>query len=399
MDMDRATAAELLADAGNRSSLLAAAGNAGWSRETGAFFIGDGTGNNSLQIGGDTEFRYSMSFRDDDSVGDQNDFTNGFEQGGTRLRFMGNIWDKDFQYKIQLSSYGTVEDASNFNLEDAWGMYSFGNGFSLGFGQAEVPLIWQDYGVDNPFYLLPEQAVATSVFTPGYTQGIWGTYSADQFRITGAFTDGAATANTPYTSAAEADYAGTLRVDVMFMGNDMNRFADETSFQSQSEMALRVGAAVHYQSGGETGGTLDQDIFVYTIDAQIEGGGWNAFGAFYGSNVDPAGGSSTDLFGGVIQGGIFVTDQAEIFGRWNAVFLDNSGGQDDDIHFAEVGVNYYISPESHAFKVSGLVGYAFNDTTPLFGSGGLLEGNTRQTFLGDSEDGEIVIGLEASVLF
>jgi hypothetical protein len=222
------------------------------------------------------------------------------------------------------------------------------------------------------------------------------------FRVTGAISDGAAAANTPFNSSAESDYAITARVDVKAMGSDWNRFSDETSFQSQTEMALRVGGGVHFQDGGETGGTIDQQIFVYTLDAQIEGGGWNAFGAFYGSTVDSGGATDTDLFGGILQGGIFVTDQVELFARWNAVFFDSSaaaGGADDDCHFAEAGVTYYVSPESHAFKVSFFAGYAFNDTTPLFGAGGLLEGSTRSGFLGDSEDGEIAIGAEASILF
>lgn len=400
VDKDRAYAAELMADAGNRSSLLAQAGNAGWSSETGSFFIGDGTGNNTLQIGGDTEFRYNMSFRDDASVGDNEDFTTGFSTGYTRLRFMGNIWSKDFQYKIQLTNDGQGGD-SGFELQDAWGQYSFGNEFSLGFGQAKVPLVWQDWGIDVPFVLGVERAIATQVFAPGYTQGVWGTYAADMFRVVAAFSDGAATANTPFNSSAEADYALSLRVDVKAMGSDWNRFSDETSFQSQTEMALRVGGGVHFQDGGETGGTIDQQIFVYTLDAQIEGGGWNAFGAFYGSNVDDSS-TDQDLFGGIIQGGIFVTDQVELFARWNAVFFDSStafGGADDDCHFAEAGVTYYVSPESHAFKVSFFGGYAFNDTTPLFGAGGLLDGSTRSGFLGDSEDGEIAIGAEASILF
>jgi len=399
MDQDRAYQAELLADAGNRSSLLAQAGNAGWSSETGGFFIGDGTGNYTLQVGGDTSFRYNASIRDDVSVGDNEDFTNGFSTGFTRLRFMGNIWSKDFQYKIQLTNDGQTDGSGSFGLEDAWGKYSFGNEFSVGFGQAELPLIWQDWGVDVPFQLLADQAIATSIFSPGYSQGVWFDYSADMFRVVGAFSDGAATANTTYNSAAEADYALTLRVDVKAMGSDWNRFSDETSFQSQTETALRIGGAVHWQSGGETGGTIDQDILVYTLDAQIEGGGWNVFAAAYGSTVDSTAGDS-DLWGGVLQGGIFVTDQVELFARWNAIFFDSdSGAGDDDIHFAEAGVNYYVSPESHAFKVSGYAGYAFNDTTSIFGAGGLLDGTTRAGFLGDSEDGEIVIGAEASVLF
>jgi hypothetical protein len=62
-------------------------------------------------------------------------------------------------------------------------------------------------------------------------------------------------------------------------------------------------------------------------------------------------------------------------------------------------VNYYVSPESHAAKLTGQFGYSFNDTNAIFGSGGFIEGNTRNAFLGDQTEGEWAIIAQIQVVW
>jgi hypothetical protein len=178
------------------------------------------------------------------------------------------------------------------------------------------------------------------------------------------------------------------------MGADWERFNDYTSWRSAPDNALLIGAAFEWQTGGNTGFTTDVDTWLYTLDAAWEGQGWNVAAAGYGAHIEPAGGTKLDNYGVMVQGGIFVADQVELFGRYDAIFIDKDAGvSPTSLHFITAGVNYYISPESHACKLTGQFGYAFNDTSPLFGSGGLIEGNTRNAFLGDSKKGEwTVIG-------
>lgn len=387
--------AEAQADAATRTSYLA--GGAGYNNN--AFNINDGTGNNSLNIGGTIAARANFSVRDDQSVGDQEDFTWGFNMPFNRLRLWGNIWSKDLEYKIQ-GSWSDTSGDSSFGLEDAWFRYNYENGFSMTMGQFKLPLI-REVLVDNEFQLAADRSVASAVFSQGYSQGIQGTYTDEMWRASVAVSDGLNTGGTDFNSGSETDVGLTGRVDVLAMGNNMDRFNDETSWKSAADNALLIGAAVHWETGGETGFTADVDTLVYTIDVSFEGQGWNVMGAFYGSHIDPAGGTDFDNFGGVLQGGIFFTDQVEAFARWDAVFLDDSvfGGQDEDIHFATVGVNYYVSPESHAVKFTAQAGYCFNDSTPLFGGGGLVSDPTRYGFLGDTEDGEWNILFQGIVMF
>ncbi len=400
LDQSRAANAELVADAGTRASLLAG-GMAGGSLYQGTFGIGDSTGANRLNIGGTEVFQYNASFRDDNSVGDVDDTTIGFSTPLTRLRFWGNVWDKNLTFKVQGNFGGEFSDTGSFGLEDAYGMYTWENGLSVKWGQFRMPLT-RAFSVEDEFQLAADRSITDRVFSPGYTQGIQVGWQDDMIRIVGGFTDGVNTANTDFNSASEADAALNFRIDWKAMGASWERFNDITSWRSAQDNALLVGAGIEYQTSGETGGTggVDADSLLYTIDASFEGQGWNVMGAAYGSHISPDGGSDLDNFGVTIQGGIFVSEQIELFGRYDAIFFDNELGFDPaTLHFATAGMNWYLSKESHAAKFTAQVGYAFNATPALFGTGGLLSGNSRNGFLGDSEDGELALTLRMQLVF
>src|ERR1041384_7878458 len=74
LDQSRAYANELVSDAGSRASLLQG-GAAGGATYAGTFTIADGSGNNRLNFGGTEIFRYNVSQRSSDTVGDQDDLT------------------------------------------------------------------------------------------------------------------------------------------------------------------------------------------------------------------------------------------------------------------------------------------------------------------------------------
>lgn len=396
--------AELRSDAASRTSYQSGGGTAGHDAD--GFGISDGSGNNVLHIGGAAQFRYTMNFRDDDVNtvdSDNNDFTHGFASPNTRLWAFGHVWDKNLSYYVQLWA-GTD---GNWFLEDAWGEYAFDNGFAVRWGQITLPILREEYIV-NEKQLAIDRSVANEVFNQDYNQGVQFSYTAEAFRVFGAFTDGIRTANTDFDSSAEADYALTLRVDWQAVGTDWSRFSDFTSFRSQAPAAL-VGAAVHWQDSGETGGTASpgEELLLYTVDASYEGAGWNLYGAFIGQSSESEGGGDSDDFAGIVQGGVFVSEQVELFARWDGIFWDDDSAAEDDNHFLTAGANYYISPESHAVKFTGQVQWALNETDGLFFEpaagdptpAGPVAGNTNTGFLGDPDDGELVIQFQMQVMF
>lgn len=400
LDQSRAYNAELIADAGTRASLLAG-GMAGGTNYMGTFGIGDSTGANRLNIGGTEVFQYNASFRDEDAVGDTDDTTIGFSTPLTRLRFWGNVWDKNLTFKVQGNFGGEFSDTGSFALEDAYGMYTWDSGLCVKWGQFRMPLT-RAFSVEDEFQLAADRAITDRIFSPGYTQGIQVGWQNDMIRLVGGFTDGINTANTDFNNPAEADAALNFRIDWKAMGASWERFNDITSWRSAQDNALLIGAGIEYQTAGETGGTAanDVDSFLYTVDGSFEGQGWNVMAAGYGSHVSPNAGGDFDNFGAMIQAGFFVTDQVELFGRYDVVFFDDELAFDPaTLHFVAAGVNWYISKESHTAKFTGQIGYAFNDTPVLFGTGGILAGNTRNGFLGESEDGEVALVARLQLVF
>lgn len=375
---------ELRADAALRSSALA---EAGAGHEKGNFFITDG-GPNSLKVYGFTQFRYLANFRDDESAGDQGDFTHGFQMRRARIGMKGTIWDKNLSYDI----VGEFSRSTGImTLVDGFAQYKFDNGMNVRWGQFKVPFMREEL-VSDTRQLAIERSTMDQTFSYTRSQGIQVGYEAEKFRGWAEFSDGGNAINTDFTSGSEADYGITTRGEFRFGGGDFKRFDDLTSFRNADFGGL-VGAAIHYQDGGETGGTADTAIFSATVDVSLEGNGWNVFGSAVWRNTDMAGGASTDDFGALLQGGYLVSDQVELFVRYDGVFADDANG--NDFHTLTGGVNYYLSPESHAVKLSADVQYYFDNE----GASAIVSPTTSTNLLADTEDGQIALRLQMQVVF
>jgi len=401
-DEVRAVVAEMLSDAESRSSLLADAGH----DSKGFMISGEGF---TLRVGGQLQFRYLMNFRDDDNTigaraGD--DFEPGFQTRRTKLWFGGNIVNEKWKYYVR----GAFDrgDGGSFNLEEAFVNYEFGSGVYAKFGQFKSQFLREE-NVSSTKQLAVERSVTNEIFNQDYSQGIEMGYKADAWRMSAAFTDGFGSRNTDFTSTAEADWALTGRAEFKLAGADWDQFDDFTAQQGGKFGAL-LGVAVHYQDSANSAnpGDIDSQYLSYTFDISVEGGGWNAFGAFVGRNQDTRGpvgagdNDATDDFGAVIQAGVRVAANTEIFGRWDGIFLDEDtvGDDEDNLHFLTFGVNQYFA--GHAAKGTLDVVYALNETGNLVGASAFSNGgfpSTSTGLLGDSEDGEVVVRLQFQLLF
>lgn len=396
-DQVRAVVAEMLADAENRSSLLAG-GNGG---HDGNFYLADDMGNFRLNLSGQMQFRYLMNFRDEDSNTDE--FEPGFQTRRTKLAFSGHVINPNWTYKVE---GGFDRDGGSFNLEDAFVGYNFGNGFRVKMGQFKTPFLREEL-VSSRYQLAVERSVMNEVFNQGRSQGVELRYEANDWRFMAAFSDGFNSENTDFDSDAEADWALTGRFEFKFAG-DWKDFEDFTSKSGQQFSAL-VGAAIHYQQSRNTSAPTDVDFdyLTYTVDVSLEGDSWNLYGAFVGNNVDSRGpvgvdGDATDNFGVVLQGGYRFAQNTELFARWDAVFLDDDvvTEGEDTFNFLTVGLNHYFA--SHSAKATLDFVYAFEETQNLstFGAGTGSTGFGSGTgLLGDTEDGEIAVRLQFQLLF
>ncbi|MFG0241819.1 MAG: porin, partial [Phycisphaerales bacterium JB054] len=234
---------ELLADAGASASFQ----SGGTAGHDGRFFLASADGANRLNITGQAQFRYNLNTRD--TTAPDEDITNGFNMNRLKLGFEGVVGGK-WGYKL-VAVFD--RDGGATSLEDARMSYTFDNGVEFTWGQFQGPLL-REQSVASKFQLAVDRSVMNSVFHQGWMQGVQLGYAAENVRFTGMVSDGLRTLNTPYYSAAESDVALTGRVDVRFGDASWKTFADFTSFREGATGGM-VGAAVHWQTMGETANT------------------------------------------------------------------------------------------------------------------------------------------------
>ncbi len=394
VDDVRAIAAEVLADADNRSSLL----QSGTAGHDGHFFLSDGSGNFRLEFQGRIQTRFTASFVDDDDVVNSDSFESGFSQPRVQLVFTGQVGDPSFIYRIQ-GKFGTA--GGGFVLEDAYvGHVLNDDGWLLLWGQLRLPVLWEDV-IKDVRSLAVAQSVVNAVFNPGRSQGIWVHRSTDDWRFWAGFSDGAGSANTDITAEA-ADWAVTSRVEFKFDG-DWSQF-DSFSSPEGSDFAHKAGLAAHWQDG-PNGSTViaETTVGAFSADYMIEADGWNFFAAGVGLFTEMPGGVDFLDWGVVVQGGMFLPDSDwELFGRFDAIIPDGDRAGDDAFNTLTFGANYYI--HGHAAKFSVDAQWFFDATVDNDLVAGIATGaaGSPGTFIGllpSANDNQLALRMQFQLLF
>ena len=366
LDLDRAYASELKADAGARSVL-----NQG------------NLGNIEVSVG--VQFGYSANFRGDDAAGTlgDNDTTIGFGLNEARVAIEGDVTDN---MRGRVSFDFGPDDSDSLNgqgtaqLEDAYVDWTISDGFTLRIGQyAPAFSAFNEARVDTFHNISAYNSVTQDFLANSYrTQGIQATWGGDTWDFSVGINDGPNTGNTAFNSSAEADFAFNARFD-FFSDSDKARFGDQSSWRG-SEAGWRIGAGFMWASYGNTNPAstaAESDNIFYTVDAAYEGDGWSAWAAFYGDNIDPDTGTDFSNFGFEVGAGVFFSDQWEGYARWDILILDDdpaagqiTRGLEDTYNFIALGTNYYFVPESHAAKLTFELGWSLDETGDIANTAG-----------------------------
>ncbi len=367
----------------------------------GKFFLADAPGDTRLNISGQLQFRYQATFRADDPpvIGADNDVTSGFATRRAKIKLEGHDKSERLSYKL-IGAFS--RSTGMFLLEDAFVAFDLTDDWTLSVGQFKGPLLREEL-VSSSAQLLVERSVVNETFNQGQMQGARLEWDSDRVRLAAMISDGLASANTPYNAAAEADVALGARVEVLVgEAGDWKRFKDFTSWRGAPFNAM-LGAALHWQSTGDTnpsaasGMGADIDLLTLTADASLEGDGWNAFASFVWRRTDAAAMPTFDDLGASVQGGVFVTDQAELFARWDAVFADTGRMlPGDELHTIAAGVNYYFLPESHAAKLTANVLWYLDPPSDL---AGVVGPSDSIPLLADANGDQIALVIQFQLLF
>ncbi len=368
---------EVLSDAEMRASLLDDNLTAGHNGKS--FFIRSEDGSFALNVTGMIQVRYIYNNQDESSTDDS---VGGFELSRTRFGFIGNVVDPSWKYVIW-TGHG---DTGSALLLDTYITKVFDGGWSLTAGQFKVPM-WREWLVSEKSQQLIERSLLNAL-SGSYTQGIRADYKNDAVRLTLSFNDGLAGLNRTW-STVDTDYAFTGRAEWLVFGNWVN-YSNWMSCSSD-EPVLVIGGAGHYQKG-ENGTAADPaDITRWTADINWGMGGANIFAAVIGDH-QTSDTVNIDRLGVMVQGGVFVTEKLEVYGRYEWADLEESVDGPDDLGIVTFGGNYYV--KGHRLKISADIGYGIDPVPSTFSSN--MAGWRTDTA---GEDGQVVARAQAQLLF
>jgi len=400
-DQIRGIVQDVLADAETRSSLQSSGANAGYDN---GFFISSADGNFSMKINGLVQFRWILNGSTGGGgtsgvTGQPYHDSWGFDVRRARVDFSGTF-AQDWKYLFQIqygnpfggTSNGGVQPvidnngnlagatggAGNINVLEAYverDVELAGTSFSLRGGQFKAPFM-REWAIDPGDLTAVDYSLLTYYFYQGYSTGLQLGYESDMFRAAVAYTNGINTPaqvfgqgsyDTSWTSnPTRYSFAG--RVDVKLSGN----WSDFDSLNSRpgTEAGIMVGLAGFYQSYNDALNALvaaNSNVGGITADVTWNFGGASIFAAFVWENVDN---NSLNLnsnpWGFNVQAGYFLSDDMEVFGRYDYANADvTGGGETTELSVITVGLNYFASSNA---RVTVDFGWSFNDIGNLFGN-------------------------------
>jgi len=339
---------DVIADADSRASLLQGGVTSGYDN---GFILGDSTGNWLLRTNFLMQQRFNWNHTEDD-VQDSDRW--GFENTRSKFILSGHVVNPDWYYLVDINVGSGTGRTGTLN---AYIGHNYGNGWRIQMGSMKAPLLREEL-VDAQYQLAVERSIINYLFTAGYADGLMVNYRADQFQVFAMFSDGAGTGQTPW-SAFDTEYAFTARGEFLASGN-WDQFRDFTS-DPDGETGVLLGAAVHYQKGESGTGASEPEIFILTGDVSAEFGNFNAFAGAVWTDVDSgiAGAEDASPWAFIIQGGFYLNERWELFGRMEFADPDVDGGE--DFTALTLGVNYYFA--RHNAKWTTDLGFGLDTVT------------------------------------
>lgn len=445
-DEIRSIVTDVLADAGTRTSLQSAGATGGWNKDQGGFFLASPSGDFKLNIKGQVQFRWAYNDRDTQTAGtDSKSDVWGFENRRTKLTFTGFVVDPSWTYEVKpvfnrspgsLSSGDQTLSSGNIvgSVEDIWVQKDFGQGTALRAGQFKTPFLREEL-VSSSSQLAVERSLVNDVFSTKFSQGLQLEHTQGSLRGVVFYGDGMRANATSITSSATAnaggfagsyttgfnsnttDYAFAGRIEYLGQGQ-WRQFRDLTSFRGEDRgWMLGFGAmaqSIRPTSGGAVSASATDSMWGVTADLTVDLGGANlfAYGVYRsvgleGDVATRGGGTSDSLdqWGAVVQGGAFVSEEVELYARYELGNTDTDKFRTGGGGVAEreldsiltVGMNWYIGGNKD-LKWSSDFGYAFAPIGDFNSSGAdwLSDVNSPAN---TTNDGQWVLRSQIQLLF
>jgi hypothetical protein len=399
------------------------------------FFMSSADGNFKLEVGALLQVRFVMNDAKGYQVapGNPNNKQNteyGFENARTQLNFSGNVVDPSWTYRVRLAmspySTGTGVDQVTGNAVDVstagQAFVDFGyvqktmdNGFSFRLGQFRAPWM-REMLVEDGMQLAVDRSVLSAYFGQGFSQGLGFGYAQENWKVdayvgNGVFSGVAggpnAGANQGWsTNATNWSFSG--RFEYLIKGN-WDQFADESSFRGEDfgVMVGVAGIAQRYDNQAAlVGQTSGAKTYGFTGDVTMDFGGANLSAAFVWARNEPSTGDSVSPYGFNVQGGYFVTDDIEVFGRYDFVDYKTTSGvggvanDTDEYSGVTLGANWYLAGHNAKLTVDWSMNLkSFGANQNLTSYGWRQDGTSQAGGAGSDENNQWALRAQMQLMF
>ncbi len=367
----RALISDLLADAEARSSLLQRR-TAGWDDD---FFIRSADGRFELELSGQLQQRYVWNRLRQPG---KDDTRTGFEVRRAKVKLKGYIMGPDVGYTVgtALNNATGAFELQYYNIR-----FRVSDELMVFIGLDRPPLLREEF-VSSKRQLAAERSLVTRTFRQRRTLGVMLRYETDRIRLAAGLMDSA-----PGLFGDQSVRVST-RLDVLVRGG-WEELKDFTSFPDDKPL-LAVGGGILFENDDKIDPAADDvNLVRASADVSLETGGANAFVAIVLSHVEEENQPTRDQVGFVIQGGVFVVDGWEVFGRYE---WGDADGEAVDLSVLTIGFNRYF--DDHQLKWTTDIGYGLNEIGGFWSSDGA---GYRTDDAG--QDGQIVVRGQLQLLF
>jgi len=303
----------------------------------------------NLSLNGLIQTRYQFNYSANNALDDQ--VTTGFEiaRARVRARWTPSQW---LRAEIQTDTGGS---RTALRVIDAVGELQLADGVRVRFGRHRLQYS-REYATSITRQLGMDRSIVDRTLGVLRSEFINLRLHGDRTRAEFFVHDGSRGAvATSFDDPREANVGLTARVSHLLLGDDFGTFRDFSVFRG-TDPALLGGIGLSYDDGDNG----IPDVFRATADLSYENNGLGLHGSFYLRHGivdpdDPNGDQGTDDptdLGFLVQTSRFVTDTTELFGRYSVVVPDSARTNDDPFHELTAGLNHFIIPESHAFKLT-----------------------------------------------
>ncbi len=343
----RALVSEVLNDADSRTGMQSSNLQAGFDN---GFVIRDEDGNFELEVSGRIQFRYTLTQRKNSPVDNSR---GGFEPRRVKLSVSGHVVDPRIKYKATVARDRFNPGA--VSLETMYVKFQVTDDLTFQIGRFRSPLLREEQ-VSSKRQLLVERSVVAKTFKQDRTNGLMLRYETDHWRTFLAAMDAS-----PQLYQDE-NWIYAARGEWLLWGR-WKDLKDYTSFPDQDPVMTLGGGLLQQLFQPHIVGQANERLLRWTVDLSAEFGGANFMIAYVSNEVSKFGSKKLNQNGAIVQAGVFLNKDWEIFGRYEWGDADHAN---PFLSIITVGANRYI--DGHRLKATADIGFALNEVGSLWKS-------------------------------